>query len=172
MTDRTVPSTQHEPHEHDPSIIAKPNPAAPNVSYYTPLQHPPSGVALSPSPPKLFTPLTLRGVTFHNRIFLSPLCQYSAQDGHFTPWHMAHLGGIISRGPGLSFVEATAVTPEGRITPQDTGLWKDGQVEPMRQVVEFAHSQGQKIGLQVAHAGRKASTIAPYVCERMSTRSH
>lgn len=71
------------------------------------------------------------------------------------------MGGIIQRGPGLSFVEATSVTPQGRITPQDSGLWEDGQIGPLRRLVEFAHSQGQKIGLQVAHAGRKASTIAP-----------
>jgi 2,4-dienoyl-CoA reductase-like NADH-dependent reductase (Old Yellow Enzyme family) len=76
---------------------------------------------------------------------------------------MAHLGGIISRGPGIAFVEATAVVPEGRITPEDSGLWQDSQIEPMRKVVEFAHSQGQHIGIQLAHAGRKASTVAPWL---------
>lgn len=76
---------------------------------------------------------------------------------------MAHLGGIISRGPGISFTEATSVTANGRITPQDSGLWLDSQIEPLRQVVEFAHSQGQKIGIQLAHAGRKASTVAPWI---------
>jgi 2,4-dienoyl-CoA reductase-like NADH-dependent reductase (Old Yellow Enzyme family) len=76
---------------------------------------------------------------------------------------MAHLGGIISRGPGLAIIEATAITPEGRITPQDAGLWKDSQIEPYRQIVEFAHSQGQKIAIQIAHAGRKASTNAPWL---------
>jgi 2,4-dienoyl-CoA reductase-like NADH-dependent reductase (Old Yellow Enzyme family) len=94
---------------------------------------------------------------------LSPLCQYSAQDGHHTPWHFAHLGGIVLRGPGLSMVEATAVLPEGRITPEDSGLWKDSQIEPLRQLCEFAHSQGQKMGIQLSHAGRKASTIAPWL---------
>ena len=73
-------------------------------------------------------------------------------------WHVTHMGGIIQRGPGISFVEATAVTAEGRITPEDSGLWKDSQIAPLKQVVEFAHSQGQKIGIQLAHAGRKAST--------------
>lgn len=80
-----------------------------------------------------------------------------------TDWHMAHLGGIAQRGPGLLMVEATAVQPEGRITPQDHGLWKDSQIEPLRRVVEFVHSQNQIIGLQVAHAGRKASTVAPWL---------
>ena len=98
-----------------------------------------------------------------NRIMLSPLCQYSAEDGHHTEWHAAHLGGIVSRGPGLAFVEATAVTPEGRITPEDAGLWKDSQIEPFRREVEFAHSQNQKMGIQLAHAGRKASTAVPWI---------
>lgn len=94
---------------------------------------------------------------------LSPLCQYSCRDGHQTDWHFAHLGGIISRGPGLAFVEATAVLPEGRISPEDCGLWQDSQIEPLRRICEFAHSQGQKIGIQLAHAGRKASTVAPWL---------
>jgi 2,4-dienoyl-CoA reductase-like NADH-dependent reductase (Old Yellow Enzyme family) len=94
---------------------------------------------------------------------LSPLCQYSAEDGHYTMWHYAHLGGILSRGPGLTTVEATSVTPEGRITPEDMGLWKDSQMEALRKIVEFAHSQGQKIMIQLGHAGRKASTVAPWL---------
>lgn len=115
--------------------------------------------------PKLFTPLKLRGITLQNRITLSPLCQYSADDGHYTMWHWTHLGGIIQRGPGLVCVEATAVLPEGRITPEDCGLWKDSQIEPLRKIVEFAHSQGQKIMIQLAHAGRKASTVAPWLSQ-------
>ena len=94
---------------------------------------------------------------------LSPLCQYSAEDGHHTAWHFTHLGGILQRGPGLTTVEATSVTPEGRITPEDSGLWKDSQIEPLRKTVEFAHSQGQKIMIQLGHAGRKASTVAPWL---------
>lgn len=94
---------------------------------------------------------------------LSPLCQYSATDGHHTDWHLAHLGGITMRGPGMTMVEATAVTPEGRITPEDSGLWKDSQIGPLKRIVEFAHSQGQNIGIQLAHAGRKASTVAPWL---------
>lgn len=80
-----------------------------------------------------------------------------------TDWHVAHLGGIISRGPGLSFIEATAVQENGRITPEDVGIWKDSQIAPLKRVVDFAHSQGQKIGIQLAHAGRKASTNCPWV---------
>ncbi|KAF7890994.1 uncharacterized protein EAF02_001319 [Botrytis sinoallii] len=141
------------------------NTPAPGVPFYTPLQSPPSGTALHPSPstPKLFTPLKIRSLTLQNRIMLSPMCQYSASNGHFTPWHMAHLGGIISRGPGLSMVEATAVLPEGRITPEDSGLWLDSQGDKLKEVVQFAHSQGQLIGIQLGHAGRKASMVAPWL---------
>ncbi|KAF2242290.1 FMN-linked oxidoreductase [Trematosphaeria pertusa] len=144
------------------------NKAAPGISYFTPLQDPPAGTAIgmkdgSDKIPKLFTPLKLRGLTLQNRIALSPLCQYSAENGHHTAWHLTHLGGIIQRGPGISFVEATAVVPEGRITPEDSGLWQDSQIEPLRRIVEFAHSQNQKIGIQLAHAGRKASTVAPWL---------
>jgi 2,4-dienoyl-CoA reductase-like NADH-dependent reductase (Old Yellow Enzyme family) len=80
-----------------------------------------------------------------------------------TPWHLGHLGGIYTRGPGLSFVEATAVTPQGRITPEDSGIWSDDHIAPLAEVVQFAHSQNQKIGIQLAHAGRKASTVAPWL---------
>ncbi|GAB7355340.1 hypothetical protein MBLNU459_g5869t1 [Dothideomycetes sp. NU459] len=143
------------------------NRAAPGISYFTPLQDPVAGTAFQSEDgkpvPKLYQPLKLRGLTLQNRIMLSPLCQYSAQDGHMTNWHLTHLGGILQRGPGLTTIEATAVTPEGRITPEDVGLWKDSQIEPIKRVVEFAHSQGQKIMIQLAHAGRKASTVAPWL---------
>ncbi|KAJ5634385.1 hypothetical protein N7528_002227 [Penicillium herquei] len=148
-----------------PDIANKP---AEGISYFTPAQVPPAGSAAIPQsdgdqPPKLFQPFKVRGVTFHNRIGLSPLCQYSAEDGHMTDWHMAHLGGIAQRGPGFLMVEATAVQARGRITPQDHGLWKDSQIEPLRRVTEFVHSQNQLIGVQLAHAGRKASTVAPWL---------
>ncbi|KAI1344376.1 NADPH dehydrogenase [Xylariaceae sp. FL0016] len=148
-----------------PDIVNKP---ARGVSFYTPAQEPPAGTAVDPQPdgkpiPKLFTPLKIRGLTFQNRIMVSPLCQYSAPNGFHTLWHTTHLGGIVQRGPGLTFVEATAVQARGRITPQDSGLWLDEHKTPMRQSVEFAHSQGQKIGIQLAHAGRKASTVAPWL---------
>ncbi|KAI0185738.1 hypothetical protein EV127DRAFT_440915 [Xylaria flabelliformis] len=144
------------------------NVGAQGISYFTPAQEPPAGTGIASkkdggSIPKLFTPITLRGVTFQNRLFLAPLCQYSADDGHATDWHLTHLGGIIQRGPGLSIVEATAVQSRGRITPQDVGLWKDSQIAPLKRVTEFAHSQNQKIAIQLAHAGRKASTVSPWI---------
>ncbi|THV53863.1 hypothetical protein BGAL_0040g00240 [Botrytis galanthina] len=154
--------------DDESSIIEIVNEPAPNTPYFTPKQDPVSGTAIATKTdgqeiPPLFHPLKIRGVELQNRILLSPLCQYSAEDGHQTDWHLAHLGGIISRGPGLSFIEATAVLPEGRITPEDCGLWKDSQIAPLRRIVQFAHSQGQKIGIQLAHAGRKASTVAPWL---------
>ncbi|KAK6346637.1 hypothetical protein TWF696_006756 [Orbilia brochopaga] len=145
-----------------------PNVAAEGVSYFTSAQIPPAGTAIPNDKPipKVFQPLTIRGVTFQNRIWVSPMCQYSADDGHLTDWHVAHLGGIISRGPGFAMVEATAVVPEGRISPQDSGIWSDSHIAPLKRVVDFAHSQNQKIGIQLAHAGRKASTVAPWLSRK------
>lgn len=146
-------------HEVIPNVPAK------GISYYTPAQTPPSGTALDNGQkiPKLFQPLTIRGVTFQNRIWLSPLCQYSAANGYTSDWHLTHLGGIIQRGPGLAFVEASSVTPQGRITPEDVGIYEDGHIEGLKRIVEFAHSQGQKMAIQIGHAGRKASTVAPWL---------
>ncbi|KAE8381235.1 hypothetical protein BDV26DRAFT_255954 [Aspergillus bertholletiae] len=138
------------------------NIAAQGVSYYTPAQDPPAGTQLEGSV-KLFSPITIRGVTFPNRLFLAPLCQYSAKDGYATDWHLTHLGGIIQRGPGLAIMEATAVQKVGRITPQDLGLYEDGQIEPLKRITEFAHSQNQKIAIQLAHSGRKGSAVAPWL---------
>jgi 2,4-dienoyl-CoA reductase-like NADH-dependent reductase (Old Yellow Enzyme family) len=138
------------------------NIAAEGLSYYTPAQEPPAGTQLEGSV-KLFTPLTIRGTAFQNRLFLSPLCQYSSRDGFATDWHLTHLGGIIQRGPGLAIMESTAVQPWGRITPQDLGLWSDAHVGPLRRITEFAHGQNQKIAIQLAHAGRKASCVAPWL---------
>ncbi|KAF2009549.1 FMN-linked oxidoreductase [Aaosphaeria arxii CBS 175.79] len=144
------------------------NEAAPGISYFTPAQQIPAGTALSNKDgsekiPKIFNPLKLRGLNLQNRIAVSPMCQYSAQNGHATPWHETHIGGIVQRGPGLTIMEATGVVPEGRITPEDMGLWQDSQIEPLRKIVEFAHSQNQLIAIQLAHAGRKASTVAPWL---------
>jgi 2,4-dienoyl-CoA reductase-like NADH-dependent reductase (Old Yellow Enzyme family) len=91
------------------------------------------------------------------------MCQYSALDGFHTPWHASHLGGIIQRGPGLTFLEMTAVQANGRITPEDSGIYLDAHIAGLKQHADFAHSQGQKIGIQIAHAGRKASTVAPFL---------
>ncbi|KAJ6586751.1 NADH-dependent flavin oxidoreductase [Mycena sp. CBHHK59/15] len=136
------------------------NRRAPGVPFYTPLQSPPAGTARAAPSTLLFTPLKIRGVEFPNRVWVSPLQQYSAEDGKLTPWHMAFLGGIIIRGAGLVFVEGSAVTPEGRITPEDAGLWEDAQIASHEEIVKFAHSQGQKIGIQLMHSGRKGSCVA------------
>lgn len=110
----------------------------------------------------LFTPLTLRGVTLPNRIALSPMCQYSAEDGMATDWHLVHLGARALGGAGLILTEAVAVAPEGRISPHDLGLWRDDQVEPLARVIRFVREHGAVAGVQLAHAGRKASTARPW----------
>ncbi|KAM7210760.1 FMN-linked oxidoreductase [Rhypophila decipiens] len=122
------------------------NEASDNVPFFTPAQKPAAGTAVQPQPsddtkvPKLFTPLTIRSTTFQNRIFVSPI-----------------------DGPGLTMVEATAVQARGRITPEDSGIYLDAHIDALRPCVDFAHSQGQKIGIQLSHAGRKASTVAPWL---------
>ncbi|TBU22325.1 FMN-linked oxidoreductase [Dichomitus squalens] len=141
---------------------------APNVPYFVPHQYPPAGTAVDPQPngekiPTLFRSITIRGVTFQNRLWLAPLAQYSAENGFISPWHLAHLGGIFTRGPGLSMVEATAILPEGRVSPEDAGIWNNDQANAWAKIVEFAHSQGQKIGIQLAHGGRKSSTLALFI---------
>ncbi len=110
----------------------------------------------------LFDPLTLRGLTLPNRIGVSPMCQYSARDGHPTDWHLVHLGGLAQGGAGLVMTEATAVAPEGRISPQDLGLWQDSHVQPLARLAAFVRAQGAVPGIQLAHAGRKAGTEAPW----------
>ncbi|KAH8158920.1 hypothetical protein CIB48_g9326 [Xylaria polymorpha] len=140
---------------------------APGAPFYTPAQDPPAGTALDPATaPTLFQPLKIKGMTLQNRIVVSPMCQYSADDGHLTDWHFSHLSQFILRGSALTIVEATAVLPNGRISPQDSGLWKDSQIAPLKRIVDFAHSQGQKIGIQLGHAGRKASTLASWLVPR------
>ncbi|KAI9465023.1 FMN-linked oxidoreductase [Lactarius psammicola] len=143
------------------------NKRVPGAKEFYPLNEPSIGTTLSPETfprnknlPPLFTPLTIRGVTFPNRIFVSPMCQYSSDNGHATDWHLMHIGGFASRGAGGIVMEATAVVPEGRISPEDAGLWTDSQIAPLRRVVDFAHTQAAKVGIQLAHAGRKASTLA------------
>ncbi|MEI8057355.1 MAG: NADH:flavin oxidoreductase/NADH oxidase [Actinomycetes bacterium] len=109
----------------------------------------------------LFSPLTLRDMTFPNRVWVSPMCQYSAVDGIPEPWHLVHLGALATGRPGLLITEATAVTPEGRISPLDLGLWSDSHAEALIPIVSFAHGQDVPIAIQLAHAGRKASTSQP-----------
>ncbi|PNP53123.1 hypothetical protein THARTR1_06333 [Trichoderma harzianum] len=142
------------------------NTAAPGVPFYTPAQNPLVGTALSKdkdSVPTLFQPIKIRSLELHNRVVVAPMCQYSADDGHLTDYHLVHLGQLALHGTGLIIVEATAVEPRGRISPQDSGLWQDSQIAPLKRVVDFVHSQGTKIGIQIAHAGRKASTLAPWI---------
>jgi 2,4-dienoyl-CoA reductase-like NADH-dependent reductase (Old Yellow Enzyme family) len=105
----------------------------------------------------LLSPLTIRGVTLRNRIVVSPMCQYIAEDGFAHDWHLVHLGSRAVGGASLVFVEATAVTSEGRISPGDLGIWKDEHIEPLARIARFVQSQGAVAGIQLAHAGRKAS---------------
>ncbi|PTB81724.1 FMN-linked oxidoreductase [Trichoderma longibrachiatum ATCC 18648] len=144
------------------------NVAAKNATFFTPEQIPVPGTATehqkSGKPvPKLFTPLKIRGIQMANRIWVSPMCQYSAHEGFHTPWHITHYGGMAQRGPGLMMIEATAVQANGRITPEDSGIWLDAHVDTLKKHVDFAHSQNGLIGIQLAHAGRKASTVAPWL---------
>jgi 2,4-dienoyl-CoA reductase-like NADH-dependent reductase (Old Yellow Enzyme family) len=111
---------------------------------------------------KLFSPATLRGLTLRNRTVVAPMCQYSAQDGFANDWHLVHLGRFAIGGFGLVMQEATAIVPEGRISYGDLGLWKDEQIAPLKRIVDFLHSQGAAAGIQLAHAGRKASTPVPW----------
>lgn len=110
----------------------------------------------------LFTPITIKSVTLKNRIVISPMCQYSATDGFANDWHLVHLGSRAVGGAGLIIQEATAISPEGRITHHDLGLWKDEQMERLKNIVSFVHQQGSHIGIQLAHAGRKASHALPW----------
>jgi 2,4-dienoyl-CoA reductase-like NADH-dependent reductase (Old Yellow Enzyme family) len=110
----------------------------------------------------LFEPLTIRSVTLRNRVAVSPMCQYSSTDGYATEWHLVHLGSRAVGGAALVMTEATAVLPEGRISPQDLGIWDDAHVEMLARIVGFIHHQGAVAGIQLAHAGRKASTYAPW----------
>ena len=109
----------------------------------------------------LFDPLTIRGVSLRNRIAVSSMCQYSSANGYATEWHLVHLGSRAVGGAALVMTEAAAVLPEGRISPQDLGIWEDGHVEMLARIVGFIHQQGALAGIQLAHAGRKASTYAP-----------
>ena len=116
----------------------------------------------------LFDSFTLRGVTFQNRVWVSPMCQYSATDGFVGAWHSAHLGAFATGAPGLIMVEATGVVPEGRISIGCPSIEDDAHAKAFAPMVDFAHSQGVKMGIQLAHAGRKASTMRPWDTTRMA----
>ncbi|MEK7206299.1 MAG: oxidoreductase, partial [Pseudomonadota bacterium] len=112
---------------------------------------------------QLFTGFKLRDLAIRNRIFVSPMCQYSAIDGMPNAWHMVHLGSRAVGGAGLVMVEATGVSPEGRISPYDLGLWSDAQRDAFRPIVQFIKEQGAVAAIQLAHAGRKGSSDAPWL---------
>lgn len=159
------------------------NVRAKGLPYFTPANN--AGAALQPndpSTPTLFRPLTIRGVTFKNRIFVAPMCMYSAESdpdspqiGAPTDYHISHLGHFALKGAGLVILEATAVQANGRISPNDLGLWQDGtesvQFKNIKRVVDFIHAQGGAAGIQLAHAGRKASTVAPWLAAKAGVRS-
>ncbi len=112
--------------------------------------------------PNLFSPLQIRDITFRNRLVVSPMCQYSSQDGFADDWHLVHLGSRAVGGAALVISEATAVSPEGRISPGDLGIWKDEHIPFLRRITDFIHQHGAIAGIQLAHAGHKASTQAPW----------
>lgn len=119
-------------------------------------------VALGAGVSLLFEPIALRDLSIPNRVWLAPMCEYSAADGVPNDWHLVHLGARAVGGFGLVMTEATAVVPEGRISPQDTGIWNDEQTAAWKRIVDFVHERGARIGVQLAHAGRKASTFRPW----------
>src|SRR5262245_7620737 len=110
----------------------------------------------------LFTPLQIRGITFPNRIVVSPMCQYSCEDGFANDWHLVHLGSRAVGGAALVIAEATAVEERGRISAGDLGLWKDEHIPSLARITEFVRAEGSVPGIQLAHAGRKASTARPW----------
>ncbi len=110
----------------------------------------------------LLSPITFRGVTLRNRLVVSPMCQYSSIDGFANNWHLVHLGSRAVGGAGLVFTEATAISPEGRISSADLGNWNDEHVEGLKGITDFIHAQGAVAGMQLAHSGRKASTVPPW----------
>jgi 2,4-dienoyl-CoA reductase-like NADH-dependent reductase (Old Yellow Enzyme family) len=114
----------------------------------------------------LFSPLTIKSITFKNRIVVSPMCQYSSDDGFASDWHLVHLGSRAVGGAALVIQEATAVSPEGRISYGDMGIWKDAHIEKLKQINEFIHAHGSIAGIQLAHAGRKASFDKPWISDK------
>lgn len=113
-------------------------------------------------PSKLFIPIQIKSLILKNRIVISPMCQYSAQEGFASDWHLVHLGSRASGGAALLIQEATSVSPEGRISPDDLGIWKDGHIEKLKSINQFILSQNAFPGIQLAHAGRKASVSSPW----------
>ncbi|GMM35686.1 hypothetical protein DASC09_030110 [Saccharomycopsis crataegensis] len=138
------------------------------VDYFLPEPEFAAGTAIrqedSDKIPKIFKPLNLKKLSLHNRIGVSPMCMYSAgPNNEPTPFHLIHYGSISMRGPGLTIVETASVSPEGRLSPQDLGIWTDDQAKKLKDIVEFAHAQKQLMAIQIGHAGRKASGLAMYL---------
>ncbi|KAH4016432.1 hypothetical protein HBH43_242430 [Parastagonospora nodorum] len=153
------------------------NRGAPGLEYFTPqhLTSPGSLPQAAKPTPTLFRPLKIRSTTLRNRILLAPMCQYSCASagpstGCLTDYHVATLGHYALKGSSLVFVEATGVTPNGRISPNCPGLWSDAQIPALRRVSDFVKSQGALMGVQLAHAGRKASTCAPWIAGAQKTQ--
>ena len=126
--------------------------------------------------PTLFTPLRIRGTTLRNRTIVAPMCQYSTAEsgpaiGALTPYHISTLGHYALKGAALVFIEATGVQPNGRISPNCPGLWSDDQIPGVKAVADFIHAQNSLVGMQLAHAGRKASTVSPWVASRFKKPS-
>ncbi|OJJ32706.1 hypothetical protein ASPWEDRAFT_115058 [Aspergillus wentii DTO 134E9] len=156
---------------------------APSTPFFTPANN--AGAAIDPNAPNtptLFRPLSIRALTLKNRIIVAPMCMYSTEPnpssatiGALTDYHISHLGHLALKGAGLIFIEATAVQANGRISPNDSGLWQEGtqsaQFLGLKRVVDFMHAQGAKVGIQLAHAGRKASTVAPWIAAERGVRS-
>ncbi|GAA5971476.1 hypothetical protein JCM11641_008369 [Rhodosporidiobolus odoratus] len=153
-------------------------PFVPNAPFYQPQTTPAPGTAMSAEDwpqnkdlPLLFQPYTVgktAKMEFKNRIWVAPMCQYSCapegpEQGVLTPWHLVHLGSMAVRGAAIVMVEATSVLPNGRLTPQDSGLWNDKQQEALKGVFDFIKAQGSKAAIQLAHGGRKTSTLAPWL---------
>eukprot|EP00026_Physarum_polycephalum_P009993 Phypoly_transcript_10136.p1 GENE.Phypoly_transcript_10136~~Phypoly_transcript_10136.p1 ORF type:complete len:428 (+),score=83.21 Phypoly_transcript_10136:107-1285(+) len=122
----------------------------------------PGAIVSNPNNVLLFSPLKVKGLTLKNRISVSPMCQYSSEDGFLSDWHLVHLGNFAKGGAGLVHFEATAVAPNGRISPYDAGLWKDEQIPSYKRIVDFIHAHHTHAAFQIAHAGRKASTNPPF----------
>src|SRR6187402_107667 len=121
---------------------------------------------------QLFSPLKIKSITLKNRITISPMCQYSAEDGFANDWHLVHLGSRATGGSGLIIQEATAVSPEGRISPSDLGLWSDDHIKKLQSITKFIIGQDSVPGIQLAHAGRKASVSSPRYGNKKLPQNH
>ncbi|KAH7058227.1 hypothetical protein BKA57DRAFT_519417 [Linnemannia elongata] len=141
------------------SLPASPSTAFTPFNYLGPID---ASLPGADKPPLLFQPFKVKDLTLVNRVIVAPMCMYSSQDGFMNAFHVAHLGSFAIHGAGLILTEASAVQARGRISPQDAGIWSDDHIHKLKEIAEMVHAQGSKIGVQLAHAGRKASSQAPY----------